>query len=69
MAQPGKPDVGVLGLALVFFLVGMQGVQWLRSPPLSASSTRYWLVIVQLIFGFGLAAGMMILTVARRLRR
>jgi hypothetical protein len=47
----------------------MQGAQWLRSAPPSASTTRYWLVIVQLIFGFGLAAGMVILTVVRHMGR
>ncbi len=69
MAQSSKPDFGVLGLAVFFFIVGMQGLRWLQSAPPSASSTRYGMVIAQLVFGFGIAMGMVILTLSRYLRR
>jgi hypothetical protein len=50
-----KSDAGDLGVAVIVLMVGGQALGWLRSPRPEASTLRHWLVVVQLVMGFGLA--------------
>jgi len=65
MPHKSKFDIGVLGVALIMFLVGHQAFRWIRSPPPDPSDLRYYLVVLQMIGGYGMALGLVILTVFR----
>jgi hypothetical protein len=57
--------LGNLGVALILVTVGVQALRWLMSPPLDASAVRYSLVVAELILGFGIALGIVGVTVVR----